>query len=127
MGSASADAAGYPTGAGLHDLADVRARELQRRPKPEQYARRQRHRDAEKEDGQVDANRDLGGERRSRQQTLDQRQSTVRSENAQHRSNRREKEGVGEQLTNEAEAARTDSGSHSQFMLPRRAPRQQQN
>ena len=36
MDPAPADAAGYPTRAGLHERADLRPREFQRRPKPEQ-------------------------------------------------------------------------------------------
>ena len=127
MCPASANAAGYPARTGLHDLADLRPRELQRRPKPEQHARSQRHRDAEKKYGQVDTNHHLGGERRFGKQILHQSQSSVRSEHAQRRSNHREKERVSEQLTNDPEAARADSGSYRQFMLPRRAPRQQQN
>jgi hypothetical protein len=34
-------------------------------------------------------------------------------------------EGFREQLTNDPDAARADRGAHRQFMLPRRAPRQQ--
>jgi hypothetical protein len=111
----------------LHHLAYLRPRELQRRPKPEQYTGSQCYRDAENEHRQVDANRYLGSKRGSRQQTLNHRQSAVRSQNADCRSNGGEKQRFGEQLTNDAKAARADCGPYRQFVLPGRAPRQQQN
>jgi hypothetical protein len=56
---------------------------------------------------------------------MNQRQSAVRSQNAQYSSNRRQKKGFRDQLTNDPDAARADRGAHRQLMLPRRAPRQQ--
>ncbi len=60
-------------------------------------------------------------------QTLNQRQSAVRSQNSQHCSEQREQKGVSKQLTNDPKAARSDRASYRQFMLPRCTPSQQQD
>ena len=103
----------------------IDARQPQRRHQPEQQpgdaARRQReHQHFAVERDLVEARHAGLAER------ADPREAPVRERHRARRPHQRQERALGEQLTDDAAAARTERRAHGHLVLPRHAPRQQQ-
>ena len=113
--------------AGLHDLADLRTRELQGGPESEEQAGEHGDRDTEREHGQVNLDVGLVRERIFRQRWDDDGERAIGEEHAENGSGEGEQQGLGQELADEAWAAGADGGANGEFMLAHRAAGQEKD
>ena len=84
--------ADHPSSAGLRDAAEVRARELERRPDAEHDRGHDSQSRAEQQDRQVHLDDRFGGERVGRHPGNDQREALPRDQHTQRRTGHGDRE-----------------------------------
>ena len=120
-------AANHAPSTGLRHAADIRTRQLQRRPDTKRDRGHDGERHAEQQDRHIHLDDRLGRERVRRDPRHDQRKPLPRDQEAQQRASHGNRQRLRQQLLHDAAASGSEGRAHGELLLAMRSTHQQED